>query len=227
MSKILRVLALTAVTCWPTAVLAASAADTPTRGMSKAEVRAQFGEPERTRPAVGQPPISRWDYNGFSVYFEHDTTVHSVLDGDRAPVRKSTPATDTRGEQSGAHSTAEADAGRSPANGEEPPTGTEEQETQIEVETYNHPSDQTQNEVEDEEESSIESDSAPGGTGVRADNGAGDHGQADNGRFRFDPTTGRIVVEDDDADDSGKDKVEEDHGGAEAEQPESPDAGLR
>jgi len=29
--------------------------------------------------AVGDPPISRWEYNGFSVYFEHDLALHSVI----------------------------------------------------------------------------------------------------------------------------------------------------
>jgi hypothetical protein len=28
--------------------------------------------------AVEQPPITRWDYPAFSVYFEHDRVIHAV-----------------------------------------------------------------------------------------------------------------------------------------------------
>jgi hypothetical protein len=30
-------------------------------------------------PAVGEPPISRWEYTGYTVYFEHDLVLHSVI----------------------------------------------------------------------------------------------------------------------------------------------------
>lgn len=50
----------------------------PTAGMSMAKVEAQFGAPlERSNP-VGKPPIRRWDYTDFSVYFEYNHVVHSV-----------------------------------------------------------------------------------------------------------------------------------------------------
>lgn len=51
----------------------------PTRGMDMANVRNVFGEPEREHPAVGDPPITRWDYDGYSVFFEHDKVLHSVV----------------------------------------------------------------------------------------------------------------------------------------------------
>lgn len=50
----------------------------PTRGSTKASVRASLGEPDRKVPAVGEPPISRWVYAPFTVYFEHDRVLHSV-----------------------------------------------------------------------------------------------------------------------------------------------------
>jgi len=28
---------------------------------------------------VGKPPISRWEYPGFVVYFEHEHVIHSVV----------------------------------------------------------------------------------------------------------------------------------------------------
>ncbi len=54
---------------------------TPTRGMSMRGVEERFGAPEARSAAVGQPPITRWDYPGFSVYFEHDRVLHAVVRG--------------------------------------------------------------------------------------------------------------------------------------------------
>ena len=51
----------------------------PTNGMSKADVRARFGEPVKTHPPVGDPPITRWEYAHWSVYFEHDLALFTVL----------------------------------------------------------------------------------------------------------------------------------------------------
>lgn len=50
----------------------------PPRGTTKAEVRQRLGEPERRVTAVGDPPISRWIYADFTVYFEYDRVLHSV-----------------------------------------------------------------------------------------------------------------------------------------------------
>lgn len=51
----------------------------PTRGMSKTSVEEQFGQPEQQFDAVGEPPISRWVYADFVVFFEYDTVIHSVV----------------------------------------------------------------------------------------------------------------------------------------------------
>ena len=50
----------------------------PTRGMSQASVEANYGAPQTTRAAVGDPPISRWEYAEFVVFFEYDKVIHSV-----------------------------------------------------------------------------------------------------------------------------------------------------
>lgn len=50
----------------------------PQRGLNSAGVRQRYGEPDNRHAAVGNPPISRWDYTDFSVYFEHDKVIHSV-----------------------------------------------------------------------------------------------------------------------------------------------------
>lgn len=53
--------------------------EVPVRGMSMANVRNVFGEPLEAHPAVGEPPITRWDYDGYSVFFEFDKVLHSVV----------------------------------------------------------------------------------------------------------------------------------------------------
>lgn len=58
---------------------AAARRDVPTRGMDMDNVRNVFGEPSQQHAAVGEPPITRWDYDGFSVFFEHDKVIHSVV----------------------------------------------------------------------------------------------------------------------------------------------------
>jgi len=51
----------------------------PTRGMSKTAVLDQFGLPVSKTAPVGDPPISSWRYPDYTVYFESDTVIHSVL----------------------------------------------------------------------------------------------------------------------------------------------------
>lgn len=50
--------------------------------MTKAQVRREFGTPKRVYAAVGKPPITRWDYAAFRVYFEYDLVLHAVVPGD-------------------------------------------------------------------------------------------------------------------------------------------------
>ncbi len=50
----------------------------PTRGMTMRQVESSFGSPLRRRAPVGDPPITRWEYDGFIVYFEHKHVIHSV-----------------------------------------------------------------------------------------------------------------------------------------------------
>ena len=63
---------------------AASHANLPRRGASMAAVEAAFGAPVTKHAAVGgggphTPPITRWDYPTFSVYFENSHVVNAVL----------------------------------------------------------------------------------------------------------------------------------------------------
>lgn len=50
----------------------------PDRGMTMERVRANFGSPSSTRPAVGDPPITRWQYDNFTVFFEYDRVIRAV-----------------------------------------------------------------------------------------------------------------------------------------------------
>ena len=56
----------------------------PTRGQRMSAVRAAFGEPAQALAAVGgssaqRPPITRWVYPQFTVYFENDHVINAVL----------------------------------------------------------------------------------------------------------------------------------------------------
>lgn len=62
----------------PPAASASQSANRPARGMSMDKVEATFGAPTQRIPAVGQPPITRWEYPGFVVYFENRLVIHTV-----------------------------------------------------------------------------------------------------------------------------------------------------
>ena len=51
----------------------------PKNGQSKADIEANFGAPVQKQTAVGDPPISSWKYDKYSVYFEYDRVLFSVL----------------------------------------------------------------------------------------------------------------------------------------------------
>lgn len=59
----------------------------PGRGLSMKQVEAKFGAPQVKHAAISgpnnrraNPPITRWDYAGFSVYFEYSHVVDAVAD---------------------------------------------------------------------------------------------------------------------------------------------------
>ena len=51
----------------------------PHRGSSMATVRNHFGQPTEELPAVGEPPITRWAYPRYTVYFEHQHVIDVVV----------------------------------------------------------------------------------------------------------------------------------------------------
>ena len=58
----------------------------PARGQTRASVKERFGEPTSSKAAVGSPPISSWQYEGFIVYFEHNLVITTVADEDQLPI---------------------------------------------------------------------------------------------------------------------------------------------
>lgn len=60
-------------------------AQLPNKGASREAVKSRYGEPLSYSEAVGEPPISRWTYPGFAVYFEYDHVVHAVQVGSAKP----------------------------------------------------------------------------------------------------------------------------------------------
>ena len=56
-----------------------SALPRPTLGMTKVAVEGHYGAPELRIPAVGDPPISRWVYDPYTVYFEREHVIRSVV----------------------------------------------------------------------------------------------------------------------------------------------------
>lgn len=78
------------------AVLTVPAAGRPLRYpihfMTMANVRALWGAPVRVLPAVGRPPITRWVYPRFIVYFERNLVLHTVVTKPWVPPRVFLPA---------------------------------------------------------------------------------------------------------------------------------------
>jgi hypothetical protein len=51
----------------------------PIRGMNMDNVEHIFGTPVQKYDAVGKPPITRWDYPDYVVYFEYNMVLHTVM----------------------------------------------------------------------------------------------------------------------------------------------------
>ena len=51
----------------------------PTRGLTMDQVRSEFGDPLQVFGPVGDPPITRWVYDKFTVHFESEYVIHSVV----------------------------------------------------------------------------------------------------------------------------------------------------
>ena len=63
----------------PSSMAEPGSPDVPVRGMNMANVEHIFGTPDRKYDAVGKPPITRWDYPDYVVYFEYNMVLHTVM----------------------------------------------------------------------------------------------------------------------------------------------------
>ena len=52
----------------------------PVNGQTMDEVESAHGAPRQKGEPVGEPPITRWDYERWSVYFEYERVLSTVLD---------------------------------------------------------------------------------------------------------------------------------------------------
>ncbi len=65
----------------------------PRRGMSMKQVEKKFGKPIKVIPPTGptskaRPPITRWVYDDYIVYFERNLVIHSAKPRDPEKFRK-------------------------------------------------------------------------------------------------------------------------------------------
>ncbi len=51
----------------------------PARGQTMEQVYDKFGQAQQEMPAIGKPPITRWIYKNFTVYFEYDRVIDTVI----------------------------------------------------------------------------------------------------------------------------------------------------
>lgn len=65
----------------------AAPVEPPERAMTMTQVENRYGVPRMKHRTVGDPPITRWDYAGFSVFFEHKQVLHAVIPGDFPRIR--------------------------------------------------------------------------------------------------------------------------------------------
>lgn len=85
MKSIIKLMVCAAFAAAPIGAIAAnlpappvSSPDQPANGVTMQSVQQQFGAPVKKVPAIGDPPITRWVYATFIVYFERNRVLHTV-----------------------------------------------------------------------------------------------------------------------------------------------------
>lgn len=66
----------------------------PHKSATMNQVRNDFGDPINEYPAVGNPPITRWEYEMFVVYFEHEFVISTVLKKSKPTEKSPKPVND-------------------------------------------------------------------------------------------------------------------------------------
>ena len=62
----------------PTVQDNAPAPTVPTAGMTMEQVEQLLGPPKERLAPIGNPPITRWVYDAYTVYFEKQRVIHTV-----------------------------------------------------------------------------------------------------------------------------------------------------
>ncbi len=194
----------------------ALAAETPQRGMPEAQVRADFGSPASVQGPVGSPAITRWNYDGFTVYFENGISLHTVVDRpasaapdvvsgtQQLPAIEETTA-DTEQEQQaapesaappmfdpvsgsfvGAETKQDAPAEQKPANTKAPEPEAPQQDPEPAPEP--EPAPKPQASVTEDGPEAVTKPTEPATAPQSTEQPPAD------GEFRFDPVTGRIII---------------------------------
>ncbi len=57
----------------------------PFRGQSKKQVIRSYGSPNNKSPSIGKPAITRWYYRDFTVFFQDNFVIQSVINQQRQP----------------------------------------------------------------------------------------------------------------------------------------------
>jgi len=70
---------------WTITSFASQRPRVPHNNQAMNEVVAEFGQPVKKLSAVGQPPVTRWRYGDYTVYFEYRRVITTVLDTDLYP----------------------------------------------------------------------------------------------------------------------------------------------
>jgi hypothetical protein len=87
MLQILALLMLTATAGADTLLIDRVAAkadlNLPQKSSTMNQVRNQYGDPLAASAAVGNPPITRWEYADFVVYYEHQHVITTVVKKNR------------------------------------------------------------------------------------------------------------------------------------------------
>ena len=68
--------------------------DLPGKGMTMHKVEKKYGKPLNILEARGKPPITRWVYKEFTVYFEGPYVIHAVINHHVGPSEESDAAAD-------------------------------------------------------------------------------------------------------------------------------------
>ena len=59
--------------------LTALATELPHQGMTMKQVEHSYGQPREKLAPVGHPPITRWKYDNYTVYFDHSAVITTVI----------------------------------------------------------------------------------------------------------------------------------------------------